>query len=209
MRAIRKKRLIAGAGLLILGVFAVALWLGSPATVVRKGYDEFQTPASASTHEDWNLPVGFFVKADGTRSNPFSGRVRFSGGATVHGFSADTVIERLNDVRVPGTARLQVIGRRLASSEPLAITFEDGKTHHYDISVKESSKMRSSGSMEFYTNNEVSYYLDVNREYTCSSEGQPTLVFDSTDLGWEPIRLNARGTWSVTGRDVRIVPHNN
>jgi hypothetical protein len=198
--------LIAGAGLLILGVVAVALWLANPTTVVRKGYDELQTPANAASYEDWSLPGGFFVKADGSKSNPFSVRVTFSGGAAVHGFSADTVLERLDDVRVPGTTRLQVIGRKLVSAHPIAVTFEDGKTHQYDISVKESSKLRSSGQMDFFTNNEFAYQFDVNREYTCTSPGQPEKVFDSTDLGWEPIRLNARGTWSLTGREVRIVP---
>ncbi|HEU4390592.1 MAG TPA: hypothetical protein VFV34_22505 [Blastocatellia bacterium] len=206
MGAVQKKKLVVVGGLLIVGIGMVVVWRTSATTIISRGYDEFQTPPNAVSNEDWNLPGGFFVKKSGSKSMPLSARVSFNRGAAVHGFSADTVIERLDSVRVPGATRVQVIGRRLVSAEPLAVSFEDGTTEHYDISVKESSKLRSSGRMDFFTNNEVAYHLDVNREYTCTANGQPAKVFDSTEVGWEPTRLSARGTWSVTGREVRIVP---
>jgi hypothetical protein len=206
MRTVHRKRLLAGACLLVLGVSAAVLWRTSAAAVVPKGYDEFQSSPGALTYEDWELPGEFFVKKGGSRSKPVSARVAFTAGAAVHGFSADTVIERLDDVRVPGATRVQVIGRRLVSASPLTVAFDDGTTVHYEITVKESSKLVSKGRMEFFTSNEVAYHLDVNREYLCVSNGQPARVFDSTDLGWDPVRLSARGKWAMIGREVRVEP---
>jgi hypothetical protein len=197
MRAPHKNTTLTAVVVLILCVGAVVVWRAKATTTVQAGYDEFQTPANATSFEYWNLPGGFFHNANGSSSNPVSATLTLKGGDPVPGFSTDTVIERQESVDVPGTTPLQVTGLRLISARPIRVTFQDGSTVYYNVSVKESSRERSTGSMDFYADNTFTNTLFINREYACSAAGQPTQEFDSTDLGWAPINLSGGGTWSV------------
>ena len=88
-------------------------------------------------------------------------------------------------------------GLRLVSASPVSVTFADGSTVYHNVSVKESSRERSTGEMNFYPDNTFTNTLFINREYDCTAAGQPGRNFDSTDLGWAPINLSGGGTWSV------------
>jgi hypothetical protein len=131
----------------------------------------------------------------------------------VPGYSADTVISRDSDVSVPGSTGLTVVGLRFVSTSSLRVTFQDGTTRFYQIRVKESSTTPSGGEMRLYADNTFDNDLSINREYTCTSPGQPTKVFESAAVGWDPIHLTGDGTWELTGarlaaasRNVRIRP---
>jgi hypothetical protein len=199
MRALHANKFLSVAVLLILGAAAVVVWRANAETIVKAGYDEFQTPPNATSFEPFNLPAGFFTNSSGSPSNPLSTTVYYKGGDPVPGFSADTVIRRVSDVSVPGSTALEVIGIRFVSASALRVTFQDGTTRFYTINVKESSTTSSGGNMNLYANNTFDNTLDINREYTCTSPGQPTKVFDSAAVGWSAIHLTGEGTWSLTG----------
>src|SRR5258706_11757452 len=147
MRALHKNTLLTAVVVLILCVGAVVVWRAKATTVVPAGYDEFATPANATSFEHWELSGGFFVNAAGSSSNPVSTTLTLKGGAPVPGFSTDTVIERQASVDVPGTTPLQVTGLRLISASPVHVSFQDGSSADYNVSVKESSTDRSTGEM--------------------------------------------------------------
>ncbi len=184
---------------LIISVAAISLWRAGAATTIRAGYDQFATPDNAVTHEDLSLGAGFFTNAAGHSSNAFSGTLTLKGGIPVQGFNGDTVIERTQDVTVPGDTNLTLFGLRLVSASPLHVTFSDGTSADYNVSVKESSTHASTGTMHFSADNTFSNSLQINREYTFTSPGQPDKVFDSADNGWPAISLTSTGTWQSSG----------
>lgn len=213
MRAFHANKLLSLVVLLILGAAAAVVWRANAETIVPAGVDEFQTPPNATSFEPWNLPAGFFTNASGSGSNALSTTVYYRGGDAVPGYSADTVISRDSDVSVPGSTGLTVVGLRFVSTSSLRVTFQDGTTRFYQIRVKESSTTPSGGEMRLYADNTFDNDLSINREYTCTSPGQPTKVFESAAVGWDPIHLTGDGTWELTGarlaaasRNVRIRP---
>lgn len=184
---------------LVIGLAALSLWRAGATTTITAGYDQFATPANAVTHEDVSFDAGFFVNAAGRPSNAFSGTVTFKGGDPVQGFVGDTVIERMQDVTVPGDTSLVLYGLRLVSVGTIHVTFTDGSAADYSVSVKESPSQVSSGSMHFNTDGTFNNSLQINRQYTFSSPGQPDKVFDSAAGGWAAISLTSSGTWSMSG----------
>src|SRR5436853_51128 len=182
---------------MLIGLVAIGLWRAGATTTITAGYDQFATPANAVTHEDMSLDAGFFVNAAGRPSNAFSGTVTFKGGDPVQGFSGDTVIERMQDVAVPGDTSLVLYGLRLLSVGTIHVTFSDGSAADYSVSVKESPSQVSSGTMHFNADGTFSNSLQINRQYTFSSLGQPDKVFDSAAGGWSAISLTSTGTWQM------------
>lgn len=184
---------------LVISIAAIGLWRAGAATTIRAGYDQFATPDNAVTHEDVSFGSGFFVNAAGHPSNAFSGTLTLKGGVPVQGFNGDTVIERTQDVVVPGDTQLVLFGLRLVSASPIHVTFSDGTSADYNVSVKESSTQASTGTMHFSADNTFSNSLQINREYTFTSAGQPNKVFDSAAGGWPAISLTSTGTWQSSG----------
>jgi len=184
---------------LFVGLLAFGLWRAGATTTITAGYDVFATPDNAVTHEDVSLGAGFFVNAAGHSSNAFSGTLTFKGGDAVQGFNGDTVIERMQDVVVPGDTSLVLYGLRLVSVGTIHVTFSDGSAADYSVSVKESPLQVSSGTMHFSADGTFSNSLQINRQYTFSSPGQPTKVFDSAAGGWSAISLTSTGTWQMGG----------
>jgi len=197
MRAFKARKMLSAVVLVIVAAAAVTLWRANAATVVSAGVDQFQTPANATSFEPWNLPDGFFTNAGGSTSNAVSTTVYYKGGDPVPGYSADTVIRRVSDVTVPGSTALSVVGIRFLSTSTVPVTFHDGSTVNYSISVKESGSVSSGGTMNLYADNSFDNTLDINREYTCTAAGQPTKTFDSAALGWDPVHLSGEGTWAL------------
>ncbi len=199
----KKKTIITLVIGLVISLSAVSIWRASAATTIGRGYDLFDTPDNAISGEVLNLPAGFFTNSAQKGSNAFQGQVTLKGGADVPGFAADTVVERTNAVEVPGSTELLVIGLRMVSVGTINVTFTDGTSANYSVSVKESPSVPSKGSMFFNANNTFNSSLQINREYTFTSFGQPTKVFDSgtgdsTSGPWPAISLSAAGTWQPT-----------
>lgn len=183
---------------LVISLVALSLWHAGATTTINAGYDEFATPDNAVTHENVSFNAGFFVNAAGRPSNDFSGTITFKGGDPVQGFNGDTVIERMENVEVPGDTPLVLYGLRLVSVGTIHVTFTDGSAADYSVSVKESPSQVSSGSMHFNADGTFSNSLQINRQYTFSSPGQPDKVFDSAAAGWPAISLTSTGTWSMS-----------
>jgi hypothetical protein len=182
---------------LVIGIGAISIWRAGATTTVPKGYDVFVTPDNAVTYEEVSFAAGFFTNSAGNPSNAFSGTITFKGGEAVQGFNGDTVVERTQDVTVPGDTPLSLFGLRLVSAAPIRVTFSDNTSADYDVSVKESSVAASTGTMHFNADNTYSNSLQINREYTFTSPGQPDRVFDSYVGGWPAISLSSSGTWST------------
>lgn len=183
---------------IVISIGAVSMWSASATTTIGPGYDLFNTPDNGASGESLSLPQGFFQNAAGKPSIAFHGGVTFKGGAPVPGYDADTVIERTQAVNVPGSTPLIVAGLRMVSAAPIRISFSDGSQADYNVSVKESSSVSSTGAMHFNADNTFNSSLQINREYTFTSFGQPTKVFDSALGGWPAISLTASGTWQPT-----------
>jgi hypothetical protein len=96
-----------------------------------------------------------------------------------------------------GTVTFQ--GGDLVSVGTIHVTFTDGSAADYSVSVKESPSQVSNGTMHFNADGTFSNSLQINRQYTFSSPGQPTQVIDSAAAGWPAISLTSTGTWSMTG----------
>lgn len=187
---------------MVIGLVALSLWRAGATTTIGAGYDQFATPANAVTHEDISLAAGFFTNASGSSSNAFNGTITFKGGDPVQGFTGDTVIERMQDVTVPGDTSLVLYGLRLVSVGTIHVTFADGSAADYAVSVKESPSQVSSGTMHFDSNGTFSNSLQINRQYTFTSTGQPTKVLDSAAAGWSAISLTSTGTWQMSNGPV-------
>ncbi|HVG20044.1 MAG TPA: hypothetical protein VNI02_13420 [Blastocatellia bacterium] len=181
---------------LVISIGAINLWRAGATTTINRGYDVFVTPDNAVTHEDVSFGAGFFQNSAGSPSNTFNGTITFKGGQAVSGFNGDTVIERTQNVDVPGDTPLSLFGLRLVSAAPIHVTFSDNTSADYNVSVKESSIAPSTGTMHFNSDNTYSNSLQINREYTFTSPGQPTKVFDSYSGGVPAISLSSTGTWS-------------
>jgi hypothetical protein len=189
---------------LAISISAISLWRAGAVTTIGAGYDLFNTPDNAQSGEDFDLPDGFFVNSAGKSSRAFKNKVVFKGGPAVPGYNADTVIERTRAVDVPGDTPLQVAGLRLVSVGGVTIAFTDGSQTNYSVSVKESSAVASSGAMHFNADGSFTSSLQINREYTFTSPGQPTRVFDSGTgdsqfAAWPAISLTSTGTWQLSG----------
>ncbi|HJQ69021.1 MAG TPA: hypothetical protein VKA70_08615 [Blastocatellia bacterium] len=203
MKRNTKLTLIVG---LVIIAGAVTLWRAGAMTTIGAGYDLFNTPDNAQTGENFNLAAGFFENSAGSPSTAFSGRVALKGGAAVPGYNADTVIERTQAVNVPGSTPLLLTGLRLVSVGAMRVNFADGSFADYSVSVKESPSVPSGGSMHFNADGTFSSSLQINREYTFTSPGQPNRVFDSGTgdsqfVAWPAISLTATGTWESSGNE--------
>jgi len=192
-------------------------WRGLAATTINSGYDEFNTPSDGSSYETLNLPQGFFVNSSNFPSDAISTTMTFRGGNTVPGFPTDTVVERTNDVNVPGDTPIILTGLRVVGTQQVTAHFPNGTAFvTYDVSVQES-ETPSTGRMSFSSNNTftIEKFL-INRVYTFvpTDTSQPTKVADSlTSLNpdgspvFQPFDLGGGGgQWFGSGHNVIVVP---
>ncbi len=137
---------------------ALAVWLvtaASPAAAaVAPGFDLFETDPGATAfafNDEFTIPAGFF----GQGSRPFSGVVRF-GGDPLTRFQgkktgdADTVVQRPQAAGVsPGTSAtvpVQLVALSLVSIQPIQVSFDNGSSQLFDVSVHLSPNRPSQGS---------------------------------------------------------------
>jgi hypothetical protein len=198
MQSLNRKVVVLTVAAAALAV-TVLIWRAKAQTVISAGYDQFSTPANAVTQETLTLPAGALKDEAGSPSKAFSGQVTFQGGAAVAGYNGDTVIERTQNVTVPGSTALQVIGVNLVSVGKIAITFEDNSSANYSVSVSQSASTESTGTMSFAANNTFTNTLNVNVEYTFTATGEPTGVFDAAANGVPAIAFSSSGTWEANG----------
>jgi hypothetical protein len=194
--------------LVFLAAAAVAvtvfIWRARAQTVINAGYDQFSTPANATTQETLTLPEGAITDSAGSKSNAIMNQpVTYQGGPPVTGYTGDTVIERTENVTVGvGTSStpLLVIGVNLVSVGTIPITFQDGSSADYSVSVAQSASTQSNGTMTFMTNGMFNSSLNINVQYTFMAPGEPTETFDAGPHNMT-IGLSSMGTWQVTGGD--------
>jgi hypothetical protein len=193
--------------LLAAGAVAVTvfLWRAKATTIILEGYDPFSTPANALTQESLSLPPGALTDSTGSLSEAFNGQVTYQGGAVVAGYTGDTVIERIQNVTIPGSTRLVVIGINLVSVGTIPITFQDGSSANYSVSVSQSPSTQSNGTMTFASNGTFTSTLSINVQYTFSATGEPTIKFDAGPHGLPSIALSSAGTWQSTGNGGVII----
>jgi hypothetical protein len=195
-----------------IAVFAAAavavtlfIWRAKATTIIMAGYDSFSTPANALTQETLALPTGALMDSAGSPSEAFNGQVTYKGGVVVVGYTGDTVIERTQNVIVPGTTRLLVIGINLVSVGTIHITFEDGSSANYSVTVSQSPSTQSNGTLTFASNGTFTSTLSINVEYTFTATGEPTVKYDAAQHGLPPIALSSAGTWQSTGNGGVII----
>jgi hypothetical protein len=190
---------LAAAAALAVTVF---IWRAKAQTVINAGYDQFSTPANATSQDTLTLPAGAIKNAAGSPSNAFSGTVTFEGGPAVTGYSGDTVIERVDSVTVPSptpTTPLSVVGINLVSVGTIPITFSDNSSANYSVSVSQSPSTASTGSMTFSSGGTFTNTLSINVEYTFTATGEPTAYYDAAPNGMPSIPFSSSGTWQATG----------
>ena len=196
----RKKTIaLALLSLIVALTVSVFVWRAKAQTIINAGYDQFSTPANAVTQETLSLPEGELTNASGSPSVAFNGTITFQGGAAVSGYTGDTVIERTQNVTVPGSTPLQVIGLNLISVGTVTINFQDNTSVNYNVAVSQSTLTASTGSMSFASNGTFTNSLSVNVEYTFTAQGEPTAVIDAASIGIPAIAFNSSGSWAADG----------
>lgn len=196
--------------IVIAGGLSLAMRGAGASVVVPAGYDTFVTPDDARTFDDFSshpVPAGFF----GNGSLAFTGRVTLKGGPPVDSTkfgSADTVIKRNNSVTVPGDTSLTVTGLSFVSAAPITVTYQDGRTESWDVTVNASTATASAGSMHFNADGTFTSSLSIYPKYTFTRYGAAARVFDTGSSGGAaPINLaSTNGTWSQSGSVTVINP---
>jgi len=177
----------------------VLIWRAKAQTVINAGYDQFSTPANAVTQETLSLPAGALTNAGGASSLPFNGQITFQGGPPVSGYTGDTVIERTQNVTVPGGTPLSVYGINLVSVGTVPIEFSDNTSVNYSVSVSQSSVTASTGTMNFTADGNFTNNLSVNVQYTFSAPGEMTTTIDAASIGIPAIAFSSSGQWQADG----------
>ena len=196
--------------IVVAGGLALALRGAGAAVVVPAGYDTFVTPDDARSFDDFSshpVPADFF----GPGSLAFTGRVTLKGGPPVDSNqfgSADTVIKRINSVTVPGDTPLTVTGLSFVSAAPITVTYRDGRTESWNVTVNASSVTASAGRMRFNSDGTFTSSLSIYPKYTFTRFGAAARTLDTgSGGGAAPINLSStNGTWSQSGSVTVINP---
>jgi hypothetical protein len=183
---------------------ALFIWRAMAQITIPRGYDSFSIPANAQTTENFSLAAGTLTDSAGSPSQAFSGAITFQGGAAVSGYTGDTLIERIRAVTVPGDTPLQVNGFSLASVGTMPITFADGTSASYSVTVAQSPSTKSTGKMSFASGGTYENTLNINVQYTFTANGEPTFKFDAAPNGIPAIAYSSSGTWQVNGASVTL-----
>lgn len=196
--------------IVVFGAAALVLRGAGASVVVASGYDTFTTPADAQTYDSFSshpIQADFF----GAGSLQYTDTVTLKGGPPVDSTrwgSADTVINRLNDVTVPGDTALAVQGISFVSASPITVQYSDGHTEQWDVSVSQSTATSSAGTMHFNSDGTFTSSLSIYPKYTFTRADSPTRTLDTGSSGGSaPINLSSsNGTWSQSGSVTVINP---
>lgn len=196
--------------IVVLGGLALMMRRTDAAVVVPSGYDSFTTPNDAQTYDDFSthpIPANFF----GDGSLQYAGQLALKGGPPVDSTrfgSADTVIQRVSSVTVPGSTSLSVTGLSFLSASPITVQYTDGHSESWNVTVNASPTGSSGGSMYFNSDGTFSSNLSIYPIYTFTNAGHPTKTLDTGSGGGSaPITLSSsNGTWSQSGSVTVINP---
>lgn len=168
---------------LVVGMFVTSKSRAAAAfTYIQAGPDEFETTGNGESAHDFagsKIPVGFF----GPGSNEFAQNVPLVGvplNPTVN--NIDTVIQRMEDVYIPGhqTTALTMTGLSLRSINPITVTYSNNTSEAWNVSVGLSSYKTSTGSMTINGSGTFDSSLKVWPKFTFKRlSDNKTLVFDT------------------------------
>jgi len=186
--------------LLVVGIAVLVQRKMHAAQIIPAGTDYWSTAGDGTTNSTLSFPAGFF----GTGSLAYSGAVTLTGNG-----SPDTKVQRLDDISVPGTSRLQMTLLSLKTTSPITVTYADNHTEQWNVNVGLDSNNPSTGSITLNADGSSgSSNLNVIPSYTA------TRVGDGTQKTFSPvvtIPLNCPNPtlkWSFNGAfKITAAPH--
>lgn len=170
---------LAGA-VLLAGLFVTTRSTAQTTIFIPKGDDKFETTANGETYHNFassKIPADFF----GPGSQEYSGSVPLEGVPLAAGSDIDTIINREQDVTIPGspTTTLKMTGLSLKSINPIKVTFPN-RTEDWNVAVGLSIHKASTGSMTISAGGTFDSSLKVWPRFTFT-RGTTTLVLDTGD----------------------------
>ena len=150
---------------------------------VVAGNDEFETTANGESHHDFAgspIPADFF----GAGSQPYTGTVTLEGVPLNPAVSdTDTIIQRHQTVSAPGgSTQLTMTGLSLRSTSPITVTYGNGTTESWNVTVGLSLFKASTGTMTINSSSFDST-LKVWPRFTFTRVSRVTIVLDTGGSG--------------------------
>ncbi len=153
-RRLYTKPVILGMAFLMGIALVVGLFVTTKSTAMQSGFpvvagnDEFETTANGESVHDFSgspIPAGFF----GTGSLAYGGTVTLEGVPLNPGVSdTDTIIQRHQTVTGPGgSTPLTMTALSLKSTAPITVTYSNGSTQSWNVTVGLSIFKSSTGTM--------------------------------------------------------------
>ena len=153
-RRLYTKPVILGMAFLVGIALVVGLFVTTKSTAMQSGFpvvagnDEFETTANGESVHDFAgspIPAGFF----GTGSLAFGGTVTMEGVPLNPAVSdTDTIIQRHNTVTGPGgSTPLTMTALNLKGTAPITVTYQNGSTESWNVTVGLSQFKASTGTM--------------------------------------------------------------
>jgi len=200
-RRLYTKPVILGMAFLVGIALVVGLFVTTKSTAMQSGFpvvagnDEFETTANGESVHDFAgspIPAGFF----GTGSLAFGGTVTMEGVPLNPAVSdTDTIIQRHNTVTGPGgSTPLTMTALNLKGTAPITVTYQNGSTESWNVTVGLSQFKASTGTMTINSSSFDST-LKVWPRFTFTRNGV-TKVLDTGGSG-----LTASSTAAATAID--------
>ena len=153
-RRLYTKPVILGMAFLVGIALVVGLFVTTKSTAMQSGFpvvagnDEFETTANGESVHDFAgspIPADFF----GTGSQPFAGTVTMEGVPLNPAVSdTDTIIQRHQTVTGPGgSTPLTMTALNLKGTAPITVTYGNGSTESWNVTVGLSQFKASTGTM--------------------------------------------------------------
>ena len=153
-RRLYTKPVILGMAFLMGIALVVGLFVTTKSTAMQSGFpvvagnDEFETTANGESVHDFSgspIPAGFF----GTGSLAYGGTVTLEGVPLNPGVSdTDTIIQRHQTVTGPGgSTPLTMTALSLKSTAPITVSYSNGSTQSWNVTVGLSIFKSSTGTM--------------------------------------------------------------
>jgi len=182
-----------------------------PQTFVPSGDDTFETPDNGETTDDFSeapIPAGFF----GPGSLPYGGTVVLKGKPLPEygDDNIDTVITRQSGGYAPFTTPLRMKALSMESSAPITVSYEDGNTEKWDVAVKLSPSVASTGSMTINANGTFNSTLNVYPFFTFTRNAGLNSAYGEAkrelDTGSPMVQMYLKSIKIKQSADVVIAP---
>jgi hypothetical protein len=172
--------------LVIVGLAVLVQRKMQAATVIPAGTDSWTTAGDGTTSAQVSFPANFF----GPGSLAYSGTVTFTGNGT-----PDTKVQRLDNISVPGTSRLQMSLLSLVSTAPITVTYSDNHTEQWNVAAGLDPNNPSTGSITLNSGGTGSSNLNVIPSFTCTRNGVQKVSSPGVSIPLSCPSLS----WSYTG----------